>query len=67
MRLRLVFDDFNFDDAEVKGEILWTMMRDSGTWWAGLRFTEMTAQAREAIDGYLRYVDGYKKKRFRGA
>ncbi|NDD30493.1 MAG: PilZ domain-containing protein [Proteobacteria bacterium] len=66
VRLKLVFDDFNFDDVEVRGEVLWTMARERETWWAGIRFIDPSPHAREALDGYISFADGYKKKRFRG-
>lgn len=67
VRLQLVFDDFNFDDVKVTGEVLWTLMRDPNSWWVGIRFVDLSEQAREAIVGYIGFVEGYKKKRFRGA
>lgn len=67
VRLCLRFDDFSFDDVEVKAEVLWVMARQASDASVGLRFIDPSEQAKAAIEGYIGFAEGYKKKRFRGA
>lgn len=62
LELMLNFDDYNFPSVKLVAEVVWCRARDTGSYFAGMRFVEMSDHDRQIAESYIDWAERYKAR-----